>query len=95
MAVDDALRVAGGAAGVTHCGSGLFVEVRPVELVRPVGQQVVVAHHGLARFFQRVDVAVADRDHGVHRLEVGSIGASTLASDISTSTTWSSASLAT
>ena len=71
MAVDDAFGVAGGAAGVAHCGRGVLVDVRPVEFVRLAGHDVGVAQHGLARFFQRGDVAVADRDHGVHRLEVG------------------------
>ena len=39
--------------------------------VRLAVDDVGVAQHGLARFLQRGDVAVADRDHGVHRLEFG------------------------
>ena len=43
--VDDALRVAGRAARVTHRRGGAFVDLGPVEAGRLRGEQVVVAQH--------------------------------------------------
>ena len=71
VAVDDTLRVAGGAAGVTHCGSRSFIQFGPVVHGRPVGEQVVVSNNCLPGCGERVQVALPDRDDGVHGRHLG------------------------
>ena len=66
MRVDDALRVAGRAARVTHRRGRPFVDLGPLETGRLRGEQLVVAQH----VAERGRVAVADHDEVLDRLEL-------------------------
>jgi hypothetical protein len=51
-----------------------LIDVWPVEFDRLTVNHVGVAQQGLARLLERGGVALSDRDHGVHCLELGKYG---------------------
>ena len=66
MGADDALGIARGAARAAHGGGRALVDVRPREARLLRGDELLVAK----RIRQRIYVAIADDDEGLHRREL-------------------------